>query len=94
MPLELTPLGRTVSPQSTQYAKYAPHYRTYRAEQQIRGGGNADFGTETIRMIYAGVEMEVVRVNDVGCEHTSDRRSCRRRKTVWRGHAKSMAKVA
>src|SRR6218665_1786888 len=66
----------------------------YRVEQQIRAGGNADVGTETSGMIYTGVEMEVVRVNDVGCDHTSDRRSRRRRKTVWRRLAKSMAKVA
>src|SRR6218665_871868 len=66
----------------------------YRVEQQIRAGGNADVGTETSRTIYTGVEMEVVRVNDVGGDHTSDRLSRKRRKTVWRRLAKSMAKVA
>jgi len=85
---------RTLSPQSTCGKVRAPSCRTLRVEQQIRAGGNADFWTETSRMIYSIVETEVERLNDVGCDHTSDRRSRRRRKTVWRRLAKSMTKVA
>jgi len=92
-PSNARPLEDLVSPKVSGKVR-APLYRTLRVEQQIRVDGNADVGTETSRMIYAGVEMEVVRVNDVGCDHTSDRRSRRRRKTVWRRLAKSMTKVA
>src|SRR6218665_368317 len=92
-PLNSRPLEDRVSPKYVCKVR-APSYSTLRVEPQMRGGGNADFYTETSRMIYADVETEVERLKDVGCDHTSDRRSRRRRKTVWRRLAKSMAKVA
>src|SRR6218665_2182915 len=92
-PLNARPLEGLVSPKYAIRKVRAPS-GNYGAEQQIRSGGKTDFWTETRRMIYAGAEMEMVRLNDVGCDHTSDRRSRRRRKTVWRRLAKSMAKVA
>src|SRR6218665_1621344 len=92
-PNSTCPLKDFVSPKCVCKVR-APSYSTLPVEPQMRGGGNADFYTETSRMIYADVETEVERLNDVGCDHTSDRRSRRRRKTVWRRLAKSMTKVA
>src|SRR6218665_3280879 len=93
-PLNSRPLEDLVSPKYAIRKVRAPSYSTLRVEPQRRGGGNADFDAETSRMIYDDVETEVERLNDVGCDHTSDRRSRSRRKTVWRRLAKSMAKVA
>jgi len=38
--------------------------------------------------------MKVVTLNDVDCEQTSDRRSRRGRKTIWRRLVESMSKMA
>src|SRR6218665_1986776 len=85
-PLNSCPLEDLVFPKYAIRKVRAPS-GNYRAEQQIRSGGKTDFWTETSRMIDAGAEMEVVRVNDVGCDHTSDRRSRRGKKDglAWTG---------